>query len=362
MERAEKKAERFIPINKGNYNLETPEREELFDRLRGEGWEQEYLQYRADWSAFPANRFVSDYPLLVDLELSSLCNLRCPMCYTITPEFRERVGPGLMDLSLFGRIVEEIGGKTPALRLSLRGEPTIHPGLLEAISIAKSRGIREVSLLTNGSRLNRDFFIGMMEAGIDWITISVDGTGETYERIRRPLKFSETLHKIKEIKAIKDERGIHRPVVKIQAVWPAIKEDPQNFYNTFAPYVDLIAFNPLIDYLGNDSDIVYEENFSCPQLYQRLVVGFDGRALMCSNDEEGSITLGDANRQSIHEIWHGAEISRIRDIHEKGMFRINPTCRKCYLPRSTEDGETAVVNGRRFHIRNYINRKQGIGE
>ena len=42
-----------------------------------------------------------------------------------------------------------------------------------------------------------------MRAGLDWISISVDGTGETYERIRNPLKFDETVAKIKAYHEIK---------------------------------------------------------------------------------------------------------------------------------------------------------------
>ena len=362
MEKSERNDKRYIPINKGNYTMEPPEREELFEKSRSEGWEEEYRQYRTNWSDYPRRQFISGYPLLVDLELSSICNLRCPMCYTITPEFKSKVGAGLMDIGLFKKIIDEISGKTPAIRLSLRGEPTIHPHFIEAVSYAKQRGIKEVSTLTNGSRLTREFFIQAMDAGIDWITISVDGTDATYEKIRKPLKFGDILQKIKDVKTVKEESGSNRPVIKIQAIWPAIKDNPEKFYNTFAPFTDLIAFNPLIDYLGNDDDIEYEDNFSCCQLYQRVVIGSDGRAMMCSNDEDGSVIIGDANIERIYDIWHGAGLNRIREIHkQKEMFMGIPACRKCYLPRRTQEDETSVVNDRPFIIKNYVNRNQHIG-
>lgn len=343
--------------------METPEREALFEKYRGEKWEDEYRSYRYNWSAYPQKQFISGYPLLVDLELSTLCNLHCPMCYTITEEFKQKVNACLMDLGLFKRIIDEIAGKVPAIRLSLRGEPTLHPKFLECIEYAKKKGVYEVSTLTNGSRLSVDFFRKMMDAGIDWITVSVDGLGDMYESIRKPLKFSETLHKLRDIKKIKDKAGAHKPVIRVQAIWPSIKENPERFYNIIAPYVDGIAFNPLIDYLGNDDEIIYEDNFSCCQLYQRLVVGADGKAMMCSNDEEGTLIIGDANSESIYEIWHGDALNRIREIHllKNGFLQI-PACRKCYLPRLTQDNETTQINGREFIIRNYVNRKQNIGQ
>lgn len=352
-----------IPINKGNYTMETSEREALFEEYRGEGWEEEYRKYRQNWVNYPEIQYISDFPLLVDLELSTLCNLHCPMCYTITQEFKQKVNACLMDWELFTKIIDEIAGKVPAIRLSLRGEPTIHPKFIECVEYAKKKGVREVSMLTNGSKLSNSFFRKMLNAGIDWITVSVDGLADMYESIRKPLKFDETLCKLQDIKRIKDEIGVHKPVIKVQAIWPSIQENPEAFYNTMAQYVDLIAFNPLIDYLGQDEDIIYEANFSCCQLYQRLVIGADGQTMMCSNDEEGTAIVGDANRETIHAIWHGEALNRAREIHlqRNGFLKI-PVCCRCYLPRKTEDDEIAHVNGREFIVKNYVNRKQVIGQ
>lgn len=350
-------------INKGNYSLDTPEREALFERYRAENWEADYADYRRKWSVFPKEQIVSEYPLLVDVELASICNLKCPMCYTTKKDFKEKVKATLMDLDLFRRIIDEIGGRSPALRLSLRGEPTLHPQLVECIRYAVERGIKEVSFLSNSSLLTPEYFEKIMRAGVSWITISVDGLDETYEYIRKPLKFSDTICILSDIKAIKERFSVHKPVIKVQTIWPAIREYPERYYNTVFPYSDLIAFNPLIDYLGKDEDIVYDKNFSCPQLYQRMVVGADGLVMMCSNDEENTVIVGDANRQKIHEIWHGPRLEAMRRIHRKQMgFMEMEVCRRCYLPRQTEDSERAVVNGREIIVRNYINRRQRIGE
>ncbi|MDR0605417.1 MAG: radical SAM protein [Bacteroidales bacterium] len=354
---------KYIPINKGNYSMETHEREMLFDKYRSEGWELEYRQYRDNWDKFPKSFYVNEYPLLVDLELSTLCNIKCPMCYTITDEFKNKIKTGFMDIDLFKIIIDEIGNKVPAIRLSLRGESTLHPDFIETIRYARSKGIKEISTLTNGSNLTESFIKKMVDAGIDWITISIDGIGKIYEKIRRPLKFKETLDKIKMLDRIKKERNLHKPVIKIQSIWPAIKENPESYYNLFSPIVDLIAFNPLIDYLSKDKDILYEKNFSCPQLYQRLVVGSDGNVMACSNDECGSNIIGNANNEKIKEIWHGEKLTKIRGIHkiDNGFLAID-VCKKCYIPRLTEDNETACVNGRKFIIKNYVNRTQKIGE
>lgn len=188
-----------IPINKGNYNMDTEERINQFEINRSLGWKEKYQEYRENWIKYPKMQYVSEYPLLVDVELSSLCNLKCPMCYTITDEFKSKVCTQLMEYKLFQKIIDEIAGKVPAVRLSLRGEATLHPDFISCIKYCKGKGIGEVSFLTNASKLTKDYFAEIAEAGADWITISIDGIGEEYEKIRTPLKFEDTLQKIKDI-------------------------------------------------------------------------------------------------------------------------------------------------------------------
>lgn len=358
-----KEKEEYIPINKGQFELDTEERKQKFSKILGSGWEDEYIEYRKMWSEVPKNKIVLDYPLLVDFELSSKCNLLCPMCPTITDEFRRDIGKFNMELSLAKKIIDEIAGKVPSLRLSWVGEPTLNKNLVEIIKYAKDQGIKEISFLTNGTKLNLDYFIKLQEAGIDWISISIDGTGKIYDSIRKPLKFDETFHKIKEISEYKKKNYLNKPVIKIQTIWPAIRDNAEDYYNLFLPYVDMISYNPLIDYLHNDENIVFEENFSCPQYYQRITVSASGIVAMCSNDDEVKSVVGNANNESIHNIWHGQKLNKLREIHmKKDGFKDIEVCALCYYPRKTIANEHVRINDREVWIENYINRKQEIGK
>jgi radical SAM protein with 4Fe4S-binding SPASM domain len=354
--------DRYVPINKGNYSMDTPEREAEFEARRGYGWEAEYADYRNKWVENAKNQIVGDYPLLVDIELSSLCNLHCPMCYTITDAFKEQVNATRMEWDLFTKIIDEIAGKVPAIRLSLRGESTLHKRFVDCIRYAKEHGIKEVSTLTHGGRLTLPFFQKIAEAGIDWITISVDGVGETYEKIRKPLKFDDLLGKLRAIKQYKEKHDLKRPVIKVQGIWPAIRENPARYYDTLAPQVDLVAFNPLIDLLSNDTHIEYLEDFTCPQQYQRLVIGADGRVMKCANDEKNGEVVGDITKDTVHQVWHGEELTAVRQLHLRNRgFLESPVCRRCCLPRKTAD-EPAEINGRSFIVKNYTFRVQVVGE
>lgn len=355
--------DQYIPINKGHFDLDTEDRTAAFHEKLAQGWKEGYSEYRRLWVDLAKSRSIRDYPLLVDLELSSKCNLHCPMCYTITEEFLSKVDKKYMEIDLFKKVIDEIAGKVFAVRLSLRGESTLNKHFVEAVAYAKAKGIPEVSTLTHGKKFTGNFLRQSVAAGIDWITISIDGTGETYNKIRHPLTWEATLGRLKEIKALKEELGVQKPVIKVQGIWPAIRENPSRYYNELAPYTDLIAYNPLIDYLRNDKDIVYEENFACPQLYQRLVIGSDGKVMMCSNDEDSQHVIGDAYTQTVHEIWHGEALSKVREAHSRhDGFKEIGVCRACYYPRKAIPDETATVNDRAITIENYVNRAQVVGE
>jgi radical SAM protein with 4Fe4S-binding SPASM domain len=347
---------RKVTINKGNYSLDTPERESLFNKKRAFGVEMDFYRSRQEWEAFPKNAYISDYPILVDIELSSFCNLKCPFCYTISDRYKRKINAKLMDFKLFKKVVDEIGRRVFSIRLSLRGEPTLHPNFIEAIEYAKKSGIREVSTLTNGSKLTLELFTKAMAAGLDWITVSFDGLYGTYEKNRYPLKFDAIYKRLKKIKEFKEKNGKIKPVVKIQSVWPAIAENPSEFYDKMSVVSDLVAFNPIIDFnrtTGNE-EIEYEKDFSCPQIYQRLVIGADGRAMMCSNDEESEHVIGDAYKESIYDIWHCEKLNEARKLlQEKGGFKKIGICKKCYLPRKTKD-DIAEVNGRKVIVKNYV--------
>lgn len=342
------------PFNKGQFTLEPPERIVEFEKKRGFGVEEKYRENRRQWLEFPQQQYVAEYPLHVDIELSSLCNLKCPMCYTRTEEFKRNVHAQLMDYALFIKIVDECAaGGVYSIRLSLRGESFLYPRIIECVRYAKQAGIREISTLTNGLQLDESLFEEIMEAGIDWITISFDGLGAVYEQIRHPAKYQRALEKISNYAKIKRDAARVKPVIKVQSILPAIEADPERFYEVFAPITDMVSANPLIDYHQDVTHLPKIKNFTCPQIYQRLVIGADGGGMMCANDDMSDIIIGNAATQTIHEIWHGREMTEIRKIHtdHTGCDILAP-CARCYLPLATYQ-ETIPLGGRQVIAEKY---------
>jgi len=330
---------------------------------RGKGHRLRYLWNRVRWHLYPQLGWAGTYPDHVDLELSSACNMKCPMCYTVTDAFKTGVPHRNLDYALFRKIIDELAAhRVYSIRLSWRGEPTLNPHFMDCVRYAKQRGIREVDSLSNALWLTPEMFEELVELQMDWLTISFDGVGATYERIRAPAKFDEMVAKIRAFHEIKQRKGSVKPVVRIQGIWPAIQDNPEAYFDTFEPIADEVSVNTLLDYLHHDQAIQYIPRFTCPVPFQRLVIGSDGRAFMCINDELGRESIGDARTQSVREIWNGEPMRKVRQAHRRcqGTQTFAP-CRDCYQPRQTV--KVPYTMGRRtVYLDELVGRPQVVGK
>ena len=112
-----------------------------------------------------------------------------------------------------------------------------------------------------------------------------------------------------------------------------------------------------------EKEIPYIDNFSCPQQYQRMTIGADGLVMKCDKWwKKIKKWLEIVKTQTVHEIWHGEKLNKMREMHnkEKG-FMCSEVCKRCYLPRKTQD-DIVKVGNREIIVKNYINRSQIIGK
>jgi sulfatase maturation enzyme AslB (radical SAM superfamily) len=352
-----------VQINKSDKGASGAWRRLQFHLRRGHGHLLRYGWNRVRWHVYPRLHLAGRYPDHVDLELSAACNMKCPMCYTITSDFKKQVPHVNMKFELFRRIVDELADNgVYSIRLSWRGEPTLNRHFMDCVRYAKQRGIAEVDSLTNGLLMTPEMFTELVDLRMDWLTISFDGIGEEYEKIRFPAKYDEMIAKIRRFAEIKKERRSVKPVIRIQGVWPAIERSPKEYFEVFEPIADEVSVNSLLDYLHTDQDIEYIPNFVCPVPFQRLVFGSDGRAFMCINDELGREVIGDGNTQTVKDIWNGVPIQRIRQIHleHRGYKTLEP-CKVCYQPRKSRVVAYQAAD-RVIHLDELVGRPQVVGK
>ena len=113
-------------------------------------------------------------PGVLRLSLTARCNLACPYCL---PDDRDP--PGLLSTAeRVALVTAAVGLGVHSLRLT-GGEPLLHPQLEELIAalrpLREAGGLREIALTSNGSLLSAERARALRAAGLDRITLSLDG-------------------------------------------------------------------------------------------------------------------------------------------------------------------------------------------
>ncbi len=154
------------------------------------------------------------YPLGIDIGTTNLCNAQCIMC----PHSKLKK-MGTMDFGLYKKIIDNCERlKIKNLILSFFGEPLLDKGLIKKIRYAKSKNM-EVAFYSNASLLDEKWSKELIESGLDSITISFDGySRETYEKIRKNLKFETTKNNILKLITIKKKLKKQNPKINLVLV------------------------------------------------------------------------------------------------------------------------------------------------
>jgi hypothetical protein len=321
-----------MKINHHQFTLDSPRRERLWEEHR-RYW-ADYCLNRYQWYNYPRWRYVAPFPLHVDFEASSRCNLSCSMCFRHhieDPQYTD------MDFGLFQKGIDECAANNLySIRLSWRGECTLNPRLFDMIAYAKQAGIKEVSLLTNGSLLDKPFSHELIRAGLDYLTVSVDGPKHHYNKLRAPLDFDQTKRNIAYLYEARNKMCGY-PRIKVQGIWTYIKEDVKGYYNQFVDITDKINFNPEHDYALRD--VPQDADFVCQFPWQRISITSTGLVPLCIADWNNSILLGNLAQHTIKEIWLGELMENHRRLQVSGRRLEAEPCQRCHRPSPPPIGD-----------------------
>lgn len=382
-----------------------------------EEFKKKYKDYRKNWHNQPKMFYSNGYekfntnikfsnPMCVDIEVASICDLGCPHCfreYIVTPD-------KIMDQKVFYKIIDEISEMgVPSIKLNWRGEPLLHPKLCDFISYAKNKSIIDVSINTNATTLTKKKSEELIASGLDQIIYSFDGgTKFTYEKMRpgrfKNNTFEKVYDNIKLFHKIKTELNSKFPVTKIQMVMTKdTRNEVDNFYKLFGDIVDDVTVTQYNERGGNLEDLslskkkeledylkknnlpintpyvvnlegeifISKKRKPCEQLFQRLMITYDGTVGMCchdwgaqhsigyineaafkvdevindvekkiKNNEKGFSLLKEAKKpkkyntppkkiSKLKEIWTGTELNSVRKNHFEDKIDNLSVCKNC---------------------------------
>ena len=292
-----------------------------------------YLIYRYKFKVLPQKYIAGDFPPYVLIEPTSICNLRCIMCFQIDTSFTsDKEMMGKMDLELFKNIIDEAHKNgTKAITLASRGEPTLHPDLPKMLEYCSGKFF-ELKINTNATRLNEELIHDILKSGVTDVVFSVDSyQKQDYEKIRVRGIFETVVENIKKFKEIKDEYypnsicATRISGVRVDKQFDSVKF--KEFWEKYVDHVVVVEMENRWDTYHNSLDIGAEE--PCEYLWERMYLWFDGICNPCDADYKSELALGNVKNTPIKEIWHGEKYTNLRNLHLEKKRRNCYPCDRC---------------------------------
>ena len=287
---------------------------------------------------------IRNFPNRLTVEITNSCNLKCIMCPRQIVDEVE----GMMDINIYKKIIHEAKEHLPVTFVPFfRGESLLHPRFIEMIKMAKDAGIGPIQLTTNAMLLDEETSNELIDAGLDFISFSLDVLGkETYEAARAGGDYEKVLNNIERFLEIKKEKLSKLPETQVSAVETGMNKDVMQdfvyFWNNKVERVRIYpehssngAFGSLKE-KGNLPD--FDKRLPCKKVFTDLVIYWDGDVALCNHDWDRKETIGNVGDASIQTLWNGSKYKEIRKRHMDGGIENDPTCGGCdhwmthYLP------------------------------
>ena len=294
-------------------------------------------------SDFYVNNYMYDvpeFPKLLEIEPSSICNMHCLFCGRQIMN-RPQV---LMDYNLYKKIIDECD-KYDVFGISSFsgwGEPLLNPRIFDMIQYAHKHHIL-VHLLTNGLLLTEDVSKKLLEVDLEKIKISLQGATEhDYSIMRANPHYKRIVNNVKKLVELRDESGSDLFIQISTSVTNETDEQIKEFTTFWKPivddfYCDITTFRRLkgvkkVEEFVKKNKIKIERPLRSPRCVDvrtRLVVHADGYVPICCSDFKRDVLLGNANIQTLKEIWDSPKLNNIRQIlADNGKDKI-PFCQLC---------------------------------
>ena len=283
----------------------------------------------------------------VVMEVFGGCNYTCQMC----PQSNPGRGKGFtrkMPITEFKRILDELVPKygSPQINLEGSGEPTMAKDLPEYVKAVKQKNLK-CFMYCNGARLKGQFMKDVIDAGIDFIRISVIGYNkEKYNKWMDVDNFELILNNLKEIKdyIFKSKSSCklstYHLILDNQNIDFEIEEYKKNVINKIGHTGYIWKMHNWSGNYDNKNPRKPTDRRSCGRPFAGEItiraggeIGRTGAIVPCCQtlgppNEEKSI-LGHMDKQTFEEIYNGEKYNNLRKAHEDKNFDDIEYCKNC---------------------------------
>jgi len=305
-------------------------------------WEKnkskEYFEYRDNWTKYPKNKIVSDFPLHLDIETTNVCNLKCPMCArTILLDKKEFAEQGYMSRDEYKNIIDQaVENGVKSIKLNYLGEPLLHKDIIWQVQYAKESGIVDVMMNSNGDLLSEEMSKNLLEAGLDKLFISFDSISpDIYEIQRKGTSLGKVIDNVYNFAKLRNKSypDTHIRLSMVMYETPEFMAQFEGLKVMWQNMVDAIGYG---FYVEKDSSKMgkYDkvDGFYCEQIFQRMFLKYNGNVTVCCVDDKDRYIVGNWKKESLKDIWQNEKYKFIREKHTSGNYCDINMCAECYLP------------------------------
>ena len=283
----------------------------------------------------------------VVMEVFGGCNYTCQMCPQSNPG-RGANFTRKMPLKEFARILDELVPRygKPQINLEGSGEPTMAKDLPEYIKEVKKRGLK-CFMYCNGARLNGKFMNDIVDAGIDFIRVSVIGyNSDLYKKWMDVDNFQLILNNLIELIQYRDKIksackiSTYHLITDNNKINFEIEEYQKNVINKVGSIGYIWKMHNWSGNYANQNQRKKTDRRSCgrpfaPEITIRAggKIGRTGAIVPCCQtlgppNEEKSI-LGHMDQDSFENIYNGEHYKKLRKAHETKDFDSIEYCKNC---------------------------------
>lgn len=260
------------------------------------------------------------------IEITNICNLNCSFCSKVEKPKRT------MTKEEFTHILSEIKPYTDNIYLHVKGEPLLHPNLIDFLHIAEEHNIK-VNLTTNGVLFPRKANELAKCNSLQKINFSLHSENNIPNYLEdifnsvENLKDKTIIYRLWTLQNGKFDKKSTRTVEKIIDYYKLSERIVEKIYNE-----NNVKITPTI-YVDKDNEFVWPDdnkeettNGFCMALKTQIAILVDGTVVPCCLDSNGKIPLGNIYQEPFESIVNS---KRCQDL--KKSFQDRKPCEKLCL-------------------------------
>jgi len=303
--------------------------------------------FKAEYARIRRKNVCHHMPYIIIIDVTNICNLQCPLCYTGSGKSNR--AKGTMTYELFQNIIDQVADYALHVCMYNWGEPLLVSNINDYIAYAKSKKI-SVTISTNlNKKINEEYAKTIIASGLDRLIISCDGCDQsTYEQYRRGGDYERVLENIKMLVDVKKKLKVRKPFIEWQYLLTSKNEHYVDDARQLATLneVDCFTIGKIIipygwpkeeyrQWLPRNSQSVTYPNVSkkdlrnpCRWLWRSIVDNWDGSVVPCCYPDDISADFGNVQHESIKDVWNNDHYRHARTLFCD--FNINDTvCAQC---------------------------------